>query len=414
MHIRARIAQGLREWLRTWETDLATIWRRRGEWRSLIPRRQALRPLILDRYIFREFFLAFFAVMSFCALLLLVAEIFDKFGDIMENNVDFETVAGYFACSLPGNLIQVVPIAATLAVLFSIGNLARNNEVLALMTSGVHGLRIAAPVIAGGFIIFVGYIVTNESIIPPLMEQGRKLESRLEGKTESKIVTQRNVFARGRDNRFYLMYSYNSKENTMIQPEIIDLSDDWSTLRGRIEAAGAKLVRNVPEEKKSEWVFSRPKFWSFNKNGHLDSFKQYETTVSVLLEEDLPTILSQKRDPAEMNFLELRRHVQILAVRSQPVHEYQTDLLQKITIPLGILLIMVIGFSYAARSRAGTAMTAFGYGVMWAIAYYGVNAVLRAFGHSGTVTPLFAAFFPLVVFSFAALHYLRRSYRWYS
>lgn len=377
-------------------------------------RLRAFRPLILDRYIFREFFLSFFAVMAFCALLLLVSEIFDKFQDIMENNTTFEVAAQYFAANVPINLMQVVPMACMLAVLFSVGMLARNNEILAFMTNGVHVLRIAAPVIFGGFLIFIGYMVVNETVIPPLQEFSRLLENRLEGKTESKMVTQKNVFARGKNNRFYIMRSYNSRDRTMTLPHIVDLSSDLTTLRGRIEASSARLVRNIPEENKSEWIFTRSRFWKFDDAGKLENFWQEPGEVKLVLEEDLPTILATKRLPEEMNYVELRQHIRILEERNQPVHEYRTDLVQKITFPLGILLVMVIGFSYAARSRAGTAMAAFGYGILWAFIYYGLNALLRALGHSGSVSPLVAGILPVLVFLAASMHYLRRSYRWYS
>jgi lipopolysaccharide export LptBFGC system permease protein LptF len=210
------------------------------------------------------------------------------------------------------------------------------------------------------------------------------------------------------------MRSYNSKERLMTMPQIVDLSDDHSTLKGRIEATRGRLVKNVPEEQKSQWIFTNTRFWSFDDQGNLLSYQEYPGDISVLLEEDLPTILAAKRDPEEMNYVELRKHIQILATRRQPVHEYRTDLIQKVTFPLGILLIMIIGFSYAARSRAGTAMAAFGYGIVWAILYYGLNASLRAFGHSGSVSPLAAGILPTIVFFVAAVYYLRRSYRWYS
>src|SRR4051812_4885433 len=121
-----------------------------------------LRPLILDRYLFREFVLAFVAVMSFCTLLLLVASIFDRFSEILEFGAPMSTVVMYFLTSLPGQLMHVIPIAAMLAVLFSIGSLARTNEVLAMLTSGVHGLRLSLPIIFGGIIIVVGTFCLNE------------------------------------------------------------------------------------------------------------------------------------------------------------------------------------------------------------------------------------------------------------
>ena len=387
----------------------------RGEARPRIPQRGDFRILILDRYIFREFVTSFVAVMAFCTLLLLVASIFEHLDDILKNDTPKGKAAEYFLSALPFRVMQAVPIAATLAVLFSIGSLARTNEILAMMTSGIHALRIAAPILFGGVLIFAGSVAMNELVVPPLENHAKYLELRyIEGKEESKITAEKNVFRRGRDNRFYLMRRYYIPESRMDSPLIVDLMPDYSSVRKRMEADSATLLVNEPDQKRSSWEFANLRQWSFDGEGKMTSYKETPGTSTVMLEEDLTTILSQKKEPEEMNYAELVEHIRILADRHQPVHGLQTDLDLKITFPLGILVIMVIGFSYAARTRAGTVMKAFSYGTLWAIVYYAASAMLRALGHSGTVSPFVASYFPLVAFFVIAAYYLRKSYRWYS
>jgi lipopolysaccharide export system permease protein len=210
------------------------------------------------------------------------------------------------------------------------------------------------------------------------------------------------------------MKMYESREMKMYAPQIVDMTDDYSGVKQRSEAKSATLVANMPEERKSEWILSHPRIWSFDEKGSLRSFQKFDNDVTVYFEPDLSTILSQKKKPEEMNYFELRRHIDILSQRDQPVHEYVTDLLRKISFPLGVLIIMVIAFSYAARTRAGTVMSAFGYGILWAVGYYALNALITALGHSGSVNPYIAAWLPNFVFLFVAVHHLKKSYRWYA
>jgi lipopolysaccharide export system permease protein len=370
---------------------------------------------ILDRYIFREFVMAIFAVMAFCALLILVGMIFDSFQDIIENDTPIVKAIEFFLCSLPTRLLMITPIASMLAVLFSVGSLARTNEILAFMTNGVSSWRIAAPVLFGGLMVFAGSMLVSEYVAPPLQQRATYINLRyIQGKAESKITTEKNVFVRGDGNRIYLMRAFSIVENRMVEPQIYDMDDQFSIVRSRIEAQSATFLRNDPEGKKSDWLFKNANIWKFDEAGNLVSFVSYPGDVTVYLEENLPEILSQRKAPEEMNFAELRRHVAILMARNQPVYEFMTDLILKITFPLGVLIIMVIGFSYAVRTRAGTVMSAFGRGVTWAFAYYMVSAVLRAFGHSGAVSPYVAAVLPSIAFSLAAAYYFRQSYRWYA
>ena len=132
------------------------------------------------------------------------------------------------------------------------------------------------------------------------------------------------------------------------------------------------------------------------------------------LEEDLTIILGQRKNPDEMNFNELRRHIGILSQRNQNVERYTTDLIMKLSFPLGVLIVMIIGFSYAVRIRGGSMMHAFGMGVLWAVGYYALTAVMRALGHTGTLPPALAATLPQILFFVFTIHYLQRSLRWYN
>jgi len=373
------------------------------------------RVKIIDRYIFGEFVISFFAVLAFCALLLLVATIFDKFQNMVANSTPVGMAALYFICDLPGKIIQVVPMTAMLAVLFSVGTLARNNEILAMMTSGVPSVRIAAPVVSCGLGIFILTLLFSEYFIPQLDERARYLEKRyIDAKAEMKITTESDVFQRGRENRFYVMRLYSLRDKKMYRPQIYQMNNDFTSVRRRMEAESATFVSNDPAGKKSEWVFRNPRVWDLDEQGRLVSFMTYEGDQTVNLEEDLPDLLAQKKNPEEMNFSELRRHIKILGERHQPTFAFVTDLILKITFPMGILIIMVIGFSYAVRTRQGTVMSAFGYGIGWAFAYYGLTAMLRAMGHTGTISPYTAGLLPAIIFASVAFYYYRHSYRWYS
>ncbi|MBX7243914.1 MAG: LptF/LptG family permease [Candidatus Sumerlaeaceae bacterium] len=370
---------------------------------------------ILDRYIFQEFVISFVAVMSFCALLLLVATIFDKFQDIIKNDAPISKVIQYFLLILPGQLLQVVPICAMLGVIFSIGSLARNNEILAFMTSGVPSFRIAAPVLFGGLLVFLLTVGLGETVVPKMSARAHFIDKRyIQAKSESKLTTEKDVFQRGQGNRIYLMKEYLIRENRMSQPKIYDMNEPYDGVARRIEADSAVLISNEPEENKSVWTFTNPRIWTLGPDGKLESYKHYEGEVEIILEKDLATFLAQRKNPEEMNFMELREHVRGMEERDQPVNEFRTDLLNKITFPFGTLIIMVLGFSYAVRTRSGTVMTAFGYGVAWAFGYYALSAICRALGHAGSLSPYLAVTVPTVVYVFIAARYFQRSYRWYN
>lgn len=372
-----------------------------------------LRPIILDRYIFREFVLAFVAVMGFCALLLLVASIFDRFSEILEYGAPMDVIVVYFLSALPGQLIYVIPIASMLAVLFSVGSLARTNEVLAMLTGGVHALRLALPIIFGGVLIMVGAFFLNEYVVPHTERTRKIYDLKLEDRDIRQITMNANVFTRGRDGWIYLARVYSNKDKKLVKPTIVDLNDAHSRSKLRIEAASATFLENDREKHESLWRFDDARVWKFDNAGNMTTYTAEASTV-LPLEEDLPAILAQQIKPEEMNYQQLKGRIKLLKTRNQPVADLQTDLLQKLMFPLGILIIMMIGFSFAVKSRAGTAMAIIGYGISWAVGFFMINTILQALGRTGTIPPFAATVVPAIIFAGIAAYMMRRSYQWHA
>lgn len=369
---------------------------------------------LLDRYIFREFALALAGVVGFCSLLIIVGMIFENFQDMIDNKTPLDKAALFFLCSVPNQLIQIIPIAVTLAVLFSIGALARNNEILAFTTNGVTPLRVAIPIIFGGVLVVGGIMWASETAIPRLQQYAHYLDNRyVRAKSEQTLSTEDDVFARGQQNRIYMMPAYSIRDKRMSKPQIYDMAPGYAVVARRIAADSAQYEQTAKDEASSRWVFANASVWTFDADGNLASF---ETTPSLALdlEPDLAGILEQRKDPEEMNFRELKQHIERLRERGQPANEFMTDLILKITFPAGTLFVMLIGFSFAVRSRAGSATSAMGAGIVWAFAYYGFNAVMRALGHAESLPATVAAASGCVIFAALAIAFFRRSQRWYA
>lgn len=376
---------------------------------------------ILDRYLFREFLVSFVAVLAFCSLLLTIAIVFDKFQDIVDNETPVDKALLYLLYVLPFRIVQTVPLATMLAVLFSVGGMARNNEVVAMITSGIPTLRLAVPVLAGGLIVLIGTFFVNELLAPVFNQRARYIDLRyIENQEESRITSERNVFARGRDNRFYVMPYYSLTDATMYFPQIMDVTPEFTGLRQRIEATSARHVPSTAaafdsgETTGTEWVLTNARIWSFDADGRIVAFENRPGESRMVFEDNLTAVLEQSKQPEEMNFSELREFVNILQQRKARVFQYQTELVFKITFPLGMLAVMMVGFSFAVRSRPGTAVAAFGYGVFWALVYYAASILFQTLGRTGNLSPVISGLLPLIMFAAFSVYMVRRSARWHA
>ena len=124
---------------------------------------------ILDRYLAIEFLKVFmFSVAAFLALYLIV-DLFDRLGSFLD--APGLVVIQYYVYRLPWIGFQVMPVAVLLASLLSLGNLARNNELLAMKMARLSSLRIVAPLLILSVLVSLVTLTIGESVVPRMNER---------------------------------------------------------------------------------------------------------------------------------------------------------------------------------------------------------------------------------------------------
>ncbi|MEI8218164.1 MAG: LptF/LptG family permease, partial [Elusimicrobiota bacterium] len=122
--------------------------------------------MLLYRYLSREFIKPLiFSTASFGGLVM-ISEFFRELNYYLEKKVNFIDVFAYLLCNLPWWCIQVLPVSVLLAVLFSLGDLARHNEITAVKASGVNLWKIILLFMLGGLLIGVSDFAVRELVIP--------------------------------------------------------------------------------------------------------------------------------------------------------------------------------------------------------------------------------------------------------
>ena len=102
---------------------------------------------ILDIYLARGFLRIFFASLLVITILFMIVDIFDRAGTILESGASLWTVTQYFFYKIPLSISRVIGFATLFSTLFSLGMLARSQEITAMRASGVSVQRISLPLI---------------------------------------------------------------------------------------------------------------------------------------------------------------------------------------------------------------------------------------------------------------------------
>lgn len=365
---------------------------------------------LLDRYIVREYVRALVGVGFIISVLMLVSIFLEHIDDIIESGAPLSTNLKWVVLQLPFQLVQAVPVIILLGVLLSIGGLARHNEIIAIVATGVSRARVFAPVLAVTGVCVVLTLLFSEFIVPRATEAAIYIR-RVEIEHKPPPTEARETFVRGAADTYYWMDGYLDYSNRprMVRPTILHLSPDRTFIEQRIDAQTAIHIRPNRPGTEPHWRFYGGTVWDFHPDGSVrqtESFRERRFD----LEDDLTEFLSVRKKPEEMNYAELSRYIDVLSGRSGvDLDQYLTELHLKLAFPAGLLVVAMIAFPFAMRTRSGHLFAGFSLAITWIIAYYAFVAILRSFGHEGHLWPWLAAWAPDIVFGAAAAYQMSES-----
>ncbi len=125
---------------------------------------------IVDGYIFRKFFTIFFLTCVTVSGLYVVFDIFTKFDEFWKADAPafgFVTaIAEYYFIHTFVVVDILFSFIALLAALATLTMMARQNEIIALLATGLSPGRIIAPVLIGAFLVSLAFTTVREAFLP--------------------------------------------------------------------------------------------------------------------------------------------------------------------------------------------------------------------------------------------------------
>ncbi len=138
-----------------------------------------LRPMIIDRYVFREVTLSFFFCFSVFIFAGLIAVFLQRLQMGMESGLEVTTILFQLLINaVPGILVTVLPLSITVGILMGLGRMAADNEIAAMKFSGISVVRLLPGVLALGMIGLAISLTCTLVLIPRGISQVRGLTER--------------------------------------------------------------------------------------------------------------------------------------------------------------------------------------------------------------------------------------------
>ena len=352
---------------------------------------------ILSRYILREFLRCFFLCLLTFITIYLIVDFFERMEKFIRHQADIVSILQFFICKIPMIVYQVGPIAMVIGALLTIGLLARNNELVAMMAAGVNLYRLITPIVGAAVICSVFTWVLSEYIMPYTNRQLDYINQvKIKKKTHKRMLVKDNILTRSGE-AIYSIRLFDPRDQVMKGVTFLYFSRDFSLLR-RIDAVEGAWDGE-------EWVFRGVTERRFGEGGEVEVTSAEERVIAI--PEDPDSFLEVERETEEMSYAELRRYIDKIQGEGYDSTPYLVDLYAKLAFPVLNFLTVFMGIGFALRTaRSGGIAAGIVLSLVAGFIYWILFGLSLSLGHSGTLPPLVAAWAPNLLFSVSAFYLL--------
>lgn len=335
----------------------------------------------LDRYLLLRFIAALFLAVAAITLVALIVDLVENLEDIVDNAASIKDVVIYYIYFIPWVYKIIIPAAVLLAGLFSLGLLARHNEILAMKSVGISLYRIALPLLIFSFLLSIANFFFNEELLPIATRERNRIKQGEIKKSESREATVLyNISKQGNGGYIYLFETFRPalKEgrNCLVQRFVSD------SLKESYRGDRIRFVQG-------RWIIYDGAYRNFSDTA--ESYVKFDSLVLDKCRERPEEFEKFRGKPEDMGYRELAGYIQVLRKTGAPYTRELVDLKIKLSFPLTSFIVMFICIPLASNPRRSGVAISFAIASGISLVYFVIFKITQSLGYSGTLPPDVAA-----------------------
>jgi len=350
---------------------------------------------ILDRMISVSFLRIFGGFAIGAPILFLIGDFVENGSDYLADGVTGSELALAYLYRVPQFVFWSRPIAALIAAVFTIHSMTLHREILAAKAGGWSFRRLMVPIAALGLLLAAVALPLGNVV--PVGE-----------KRAAQILGQMNIDRQWRNN-----FVFRTDDGGALSVRRLTLADrrmEGITLMSPIENGVTHYLHA------EEAVYSDSLGWTFH-DGHVRQvlpeesdrttvFDSLRTTAFTERPEGLIDRVSGKEE--QMTRQELEHLAENIERSGGDAHRLRLEQQQRLSLAFASFVIVLFGGPLATSSRRGGNAYGIGIALGTTLLYILLMRLSGAFGATGTLSPLVAAWLPNVLFLLGGLWLLAR------
>lgn len=345
----------------------------------------------LDWYIIKKYMATFFFTMIMITMIAVVINFSENVGKFLKEELGMKEIFGdYYLNFIPWINGKLWPLFALISVIFFTSRLAKNSEIIAILSAGVSYKRFLVPfMVAASFIAGLLWF-GNNFVIPKSNRVKNDFESKYINKSRNKL----------RDRTYHAFINPNEKVfiNSWIKRDTFGNIFRLEKFKdGQLhEVIKANIIRF--KEAPNVWTLENYKRRVFN--GIDESYIEYG-------EATLDTIIDLKPEDFEINTHEMETmtsdELKSFIVRERArglgtANPHMVELHRRSADPFTIIILTLIGVALASRKVRGGMGLHLAMGIILGASFVVISQFTVTFSNNLSLSPILGVWIPNILF----------------
>lgn len=352
---------------------------------------------ILDRYIIKKFLGTYIFAIALLLAIVVMFDVNEKFDSFLKAPIK-ETIVDYFINFLPYFANQFSPLFVFIAVIFFTTKLAGNNEIIAMLSSGVSFRRLLRPYLFSALVIAAATWVLGAYIIPPA--NVKRINYTNTYVKNKRVDAGSNIMLMVSPGQIAYMGNYNNITKNGSRFSLESFDED-KHLVSRLTA------RTIKWDTLYSWRVYDYVVRDF-KDGR--EFITKGTQLDTIIPFEPRDFLISKDDHEKMTTPDLSEYIVRQRNRGMAnIKNFEVEYHRRFAMCAAAFILTVIGMSLSSRKVKGGMGINIGVGLALSFSYILFMAITQSFAFSGLTSPMIAMWIPNIIYAIIAIVLYKRA-----
>jgi lipopolysaccharide export system permease protein len=345
---------------------------------------------ILDRYVLKKFLVPFlYCILGFIAIWL-VFDLTNNGSDFINGKAKLGWILQFYLAQLPQVMLIILPIGLLLALLYSLTQMSRANEIISMLGAGRSVVRVLMPFFAIGLLLVGVMTALNYSGAPHAEKTRKAMMKELNSRKNRDQSITAHLFRNREDNRTWYMRKLRTADQQIDDVQIMQMNENGNIVR-QWYARDASY-----DQARKVWTLDEVRIVDTDDDGKLLRDPQNRQEVKISDWSETPWRIGSSTMNADyLSVPELKEYLEFNSdFPSKRLAPFRTQLENRWAVPWGALIVVLLaapmGIVYSRRGILGGVAMAI---VLFFLMFLSSN-LLVAFGKGEIVNAYVAAWVP--------------------